>query len=211
MEANRDPEEMIICPYNHAHHIRRCRMNTHLVKCKKSYPDTKLVECEFNFNHKIPEPELQYHHENCPDRRRVEYVVYQEEGVDLNKFPVYNIDATAEESWDDFNTPAYRPQEYCERSGVLRHIEVESAAKRKDFRVSERRRLGELNNRKPGASSSSYDQEPGHSRAVTNRRVFPEVPNRVVIEERTPPNVTELLERLQIGKEQTLHSQVSRT
>lgn len=34
-------------------------MNTHLVKCKKNYPDAKLVECDFNVNHKIPEPELQ--------------------------------------------------------------------------------------------------------------------------------------------------------
>lgn len=34
-------------------------MNTHLVKCKRSYPDAKLVECDFNVNHKISEPELQ--------------------------------------------------------------------------------------------------------------------------------------------------------
>lgn len=53
------PDEKILCPYNSAHHILRKRMNTHLVKCKKNYPDAKLVECDFNVNHKIPEPELQ--------------------------------------------------------------------------------------------------------------------------------------------------------
>lgn len=103
-------------------------MNTHLVKCKKNYPDAKLFECDFNVNHKIPEPELQvcrkltyeiskystvsinqiikknhfqYHHDNCPDRNKMEMKMYQEEDQDLNMFPIQNICVPTEDTWDD--------------------------------------------------------------------------------------------------------------
>ncbi|KAG5865836.1 hypothetical protein JTB14_032848 [Gonioctena quinquepunctata] len=146
MEILTDPEEMMICPYNNSHHIRAKRMNTHLVKCKKSYPETKLVECDFNVNHKIPEPERQYHHSICPDRQKIEISIYQEAGSDINKFPVHNLHVPTDESWDDVNVPTYDPQKYCESKDILRHIDVESAAKRRDFRVAERKRLGQYTN-----------------------------------------------------------------
>lgn len=53
-----DPEEMISCPYNKAHQIRRKRIQFHLVKCKKNYPDSNLQTCFYNTVHKIPEPEM---------------------------------------------------------------------------------------------------------------------------------------------------------
>nr|CAH7738948.1 unnamed protein product [Callosobruchus chinensis] len=90
-----------MCPYNSAHYILRKRMNTHLVKCKRSYPEAKLVECDFNMLHKIPEPELRYHHDNCPDRKKIEVTVYQEEGMDMNKYPIKSEAVPTEESWDD--------------------------------------------------------------------------------------------------------------
>lgn len=59
------PNEMILCPFNPAHHITRGRLNTHLSKCKKNNPDVKLVSCEFNVNHIIAEPELQVRIQVC--------------------------------------------------------------------------------------------------------------------------------------------------
>lgn len=53
------PNEMVLCPYNPAHRIAKNRLNTHLIKCRRSNPDAKLVACEFNVNHRVPEPELQ--------------------------------------------------------------------------------------------------------------------------------------------------------
>lgn len=43
---------------------------------------------------------VQYHHENCPDKRKLEIHIYKEETVDLNKFPIQNVMVPAEESWD---------------------------------------------------------------------------------------------------------------
>lgn len=45
------------CPYNKAHQIIRSRMQTHLAKCKKAYPEQKLLECPYNTIHKVLEAE----------------------------------------------------------------------------------------------------------------------------------------------------------
>nr|CAH7738947.1 unnamed protein product [Callosobruchus chinensis] len=144
-----------MCPYNSAHYILRKRMNTHLVKCKRSYPEAKLVECDFNMLHKIPEPELRYHHDNCPDRKKIEVTVYQEEGMDMNKYPIKSEAVPTEESWDDLNVPTYDPKKHCETKNVIRHLDVASASKRREFRMQERKRIGLLN----AKQGSTYEGE----------------------------------------------------
>lgn len=52
-------DEYITCPYVAAHQILLSRMQTHLVKCEKSFKDkVKLVECPFNSTHKVSELSL---------------------------------------------------------------------------------------------------------------------------------------------------------
>lgn len=53
------PDEKILCPYENSHHIRRCRMAVHLVKCRINFGEQKMVACDFNATHRIPEPEFQ--------------------------------------------------------------------------------------------------------------------------------------------------------
>ncbi|KAJ8985643.1 hypothetical protein NQ317_015139 [Molorchus minor] len=208
MEIFFDPEEKIMCPYNRAHHIRRSRMNTHLVKCKKNYPDAKLIECDFNVDHKIPEPELQYHHENCPDKVKIEYTVYQEEGADPDMYPVQNIAIESEETWDDYNVPAYNPNKYCENAEVIRHIDVQSAAKRKDFRVKERQRLNQVAGPKLSAPSLQADRRPANNGPEMAVRNLPDSDRKVdIVEEQTPELVNHLVKRLTQGKAKVYISQ----
>ncbi|XP_018575795.1 gametocyte-specific factor 1 homolog [Anoplophora glabripennis] len=199
MDLLTDPEEKIMCPYNPAHHIMRKRMNTHLSKCKRNYPESKLVECDFNVNHKVPEPELQYHHENCPDRRKIEHTVYHEEGVPINKFPVHNIEVQADESWDSYDVPSYDPVKYCETNVVIRRMDVASAAVRKNFRMEERHRLNELSINKPIPSSSIQPQQSNRNHPGA-RRNLPEIPRGTVAED-TPESVAEIMNRIVIGKD----------
>jgi hypothetical protein len=49
---------VITCPYNPCHQILRHRMQTHLVKCRKSYPDVVMQKCPFNAAHHIPQVEF---------------------------------------------------------------------------------------------------------------------------------------------------------
>lgn len=46
------------CPYNKAHRMLAHRLATHLVKCRKNYPETEKVTCPFNSTHLINKPEL---------------------------------------------------------------------------------------------------------------------------------------------------------
>lgn len=44
-------EDLVECPYNRAHQILRSRIQTHLVRCRKSHPDIHLEICPFNSTH----------------------------------------------------------------------------------------------------------------------------------------------------------------
>lgn len=49
---------LIECPYNRAHQILASRMQFHLIKCRKNYPNAKMADCPFNKTHVIPVNEL---------------------------------------------------------------------------------------------------------------------------------------------------------
>ncbi|RZC32049.1 D7, partial [Asbolus verrucosus] len=149
----------MLCPYDSSHHIRRCKMSFHLVKCKKNHGEQKMVPCDFDATHMIPEPELQYHHQSCPNRKTIEARITKSRTGSENKFPVQNIQVTVSENWDDNYYPSYDPVKYSERNDVLRHMDVESEAKRKNFRLGERQRLNELSkqNQSPSRVPSSDD------------------------------------------------------
>lgn len=206
MEIYLDPEEQIMCPYNSSHFIRRKVMNTHLVKCKKNYPEAKLVECDFNVIHKIPEPELQYHHDNCPDRKKIEVTVYQEDKTNLNKFPIHNVHVSPEDSWDTENVSTYKPDTYCETREVLRHMDVQSAAKRRNFRIEERQRLSEV--QKEGESKKVIAQSrsrPMRNVALSNisGKELPATERSRTMEEATPDSIAEIVQRIRIGANQS--------
>ncbi|XP_044259709.1 gametocyte-specific factor 1 homolog [Tribolium madens] len=173
MEDLYDPEEKILCPYNKSHHIRRCKMAFHLVKCKKNYGEQKMVPCDFNATHMIPEPELRYHHQICSDRKSVEApIVATQKRTD--RFPIPKIDVAVEESWDDLDVPTYDPKAYTEKSNVLRHLDVESSAKRREFRLNERARLNQLDDNTPTQSQTYSVPLPQHRPATNiteNRRI----------------------------------------
>lgn len=51
-------ESIIECPYNRAHQLLKHRFQTHLVKCRKNYPNVQKVQCPYNAVHLINELEL---------------------------------------------------------------------------------------------------------------------------------------------------------
>lgn len=50
--------EMIECPYNKMHQLLKSRVQTHLIKCRRNYPNVHKVQCPFNVTHLVNEPEL---------------------------------------------------------------------------------------------------------------------------------------------------------
>lgn len=48
-----DPEDLMTCPYNPAHQIIHSRMQYHLEKCRKQYPNAMKENCPFDATHVI--------------------------------------------------------------------------------------------------------------------------------------------------------------
>jgi len=65
------------CPYNGAHKIRPERMQYHLIKCRKQFPEVALVVCPYNATHHVPRADEHDHLLSCPDKRIVEIQKYR--------------------------------------------------------------------------------------------------------------------------------------
>lgn len=144
MEDLLDYEEMVTCPYNSSHRIRKYRMQIHLVKCKKNYPDSDLVPCDFNATHIVHKLELDRHYEQCEDRKNFELKTTETLNKAHNKYVIQKIEIATDENWDDIDVPTYDPRKDTENRNVLRGINVASSSKRREFRQNERQRLREL-------------------------------------------------------------------
>lgn len=70
-----NPEDLIECPYEKAHMIRACRMQYHLIKCRKQHDATEFVTCPFNARHEVYKVEARYHQATCPDRTRIVHIL----------------------------------------------------------------------------------------------------------------------------------------
>ncbi|XP_053667954.1 gametocyte-specific factor 1 homolog [Anopheles marshallii] len=150
---------VIICPYNKAHVIPAARIQRHLFKCRRQYPNAKIDICCFNRAHHVPQQDLQQHQKNCPDRALIEVCKYV---IDDGTASLYKpspmddqdpVEAVAtqqykqqDENWDDMDAQRYDPVQYCMENPVVRKTtgHMTPSEKRK-FREEERIRISELN------------------------------------------------------------------
>uniref|UniRef100_A0A182P1H5 CHHC U11-48K-type domain-containing protein n=1 Tax=Anopheles epiroticus TaxID=199890 RepID=A0A182P1H5_9DIPT len=146
-----------VCPYNNSHQVPVERMQKHLVRCRRQYPNAKMAVCPFNNAHHVPEQELSLHTKACPDRAHMETFKYAI-STNRNTLPqtgVYvradgtTVEATSppmdevpdnEENWDDMDAPRYDPQQYCLNNPIIRKATHMTASEKRRFYESERAR-----------------------------------------------------------------------
>ncbi|XP_018328768.1 uncharacterized protein LOC108739357 [Agrilus planipennis] len=198
----RESERHLTCPYNPCHQILSGRMATHLVKCKRNYPDAKIVECKYNNTHRIPEPELKYHHDHCKDRVTLDKYMYVPETNNQDKYPVPKYDLSTDgECWDDVNVPTYNPEEHIKDKPILRNIMVQSAAVKRDFRNNERQRHQKLSNmNKCSEEKSAENFDTGRARRPAALPVAARKAAKDVSED-DPVIVASLMEKVKLGAE----------
>ena len=65
-------DEMVTCPYDKTHVIRKGRLSRHLIKCAKSNKAVlkNFTSCEYNHSHKIHRGDGSKHYEHCEEKRR---------------------------------------------------------------------------------------------------------------------------------------------
>ncbi|KAK2580970.1 hypothetical protein KPH14_006033 [Odynerus spinipes] len=73
-------DSAVTCPYNESHRIARSRIQKHIVKCEKNYPDDYKAICPFNATHRLFKHEMIEHIIMCPMRQLVDPQLYQRNG-----------------------------------------------------------------------------------------------------------------------------------
>jgi len=79
---------MVQCPLNPAHKLRRHRLPTHLVKCKKNFPDK--VKCPYGHYYYLDKDKMAKHLQTCSYKPRE--AQFRETQHNRNANIVYNYD-----------------------------------------------------------------------------------------------------------------------
>ncbi|XP_066603964.1 gametocyte-specific factor 1-like [Prorops nasuta] len=91
------------CPYDSAHRIIANRLQCHLIKCAKNFPNTTKVKCPYNQTHVIEMLELESHISECSDRGllEMEKVKYKHE-KSIGIVPInVDLEFPSGEKWED--------------------------------------------------------------------------------------------------------------
>ncbi|KAH6928297.1 hypothetical protein HPB50_014061 [Hyalomma asiaticum] len=108
-------DDLVVCPYNGQHKVKRGRLDIHISKCRKNIPRCRLRPCAFNPGHNAPATTEGYrmHLATCPDRSATHLSTAT--GVDSPYDPVSApvranpFDHEPEERWDVDAGPAVDP------------------------------------------------------------------------------------------------------
>ncbi|XP_076670548.1 uncharacterized protein LOC143369924 [Andrena cerasifolii] len=71
-------DPVVICPYDEKHLIFKSRLQKHIVKCEKKYPEHYKVMCPYNATHRLFKSQLEEHIITCPTRNVLESEMYSE-------------------------------------------------------------------------------------------------------------------------------------
>ncbi|KAG8247638.1 uncharacterized protein LOC124365760 [Homalodisca vitripennis] len=190
-------EKMVICPYDKAHEIRRGRMQFHLDKCRKNFPNTDMIRCPFNSTHLIPKVEQEFHtKEECDSRTNWDRSNFEVGDVNCPVKDLVSVNAVsvpdADENWDNYESPVSVLsviKDQAANKEIFRLKQCESKAKRKNFRKQEKERHEILKNGgtlEPDDETASFVT--AHSTLSTNQEPLrkPSKPVMLKVETQDP-------------------------
>ncbi|XP_076628193.1 uncharacterized protein LOC143345178 [Colletes latitarsis] len=137
------------CPFDKSHRIIRGRLQTHLVKCAKNYPEGIKLVCIFDASHKVDPQNYENHLKECESSGNIKcYEFSFEPEIKLGTISlesVCNVESTTinDEDWSG-NNPTYDPWVASEKKNVLRIGMGLSKAQRKKYKQRERERVAKL-------------------------------------------------------------------
>uniref|UniRef100_A0A1B6GSR0 CHHC U11-48K-type domain-containing protein n=1 Tax=Cuerna arida TaxID=1464854 RepID=A0A1B6GSR0_9HEMI len=190
-------EKMVICPYDKAHEIRLGRMQFHLDKCRKNFPNTEMIRCPFNSIHLIPKVEQEFHtQEECASRTNWDRSNFDVGDVNCPVKDLVPVNAATvpdgDENWDSFEAPVSVLsviKDQAANKNIFRNMQCESKAKRKNFRKQEKERHAFLisgGTLEPDDDTASFVT--AHSTFSTNQEPLPKPskPAMVRVERQDP-------------------------
>ncbi|EZA55886.1 hypothetical protein DMN91_011320 [Ooceraea biroi] len=145
---------IVTCPYNPAHRIRRCKLNDHVVKCRKSSVAsvvTNKATCPLDSTHIVDKDRLKEHIATCSEglRKLVQDVdIEGSQGATSSTVTADHRDSHfPSEDWNkDPEVPTYDAMAKSAEYKVIRCVSGLSKSEKRKFRESERKRMANLNN-----------------------------------------------------------------
>ncbi|XP_012523796.1 uncharacterized protein LOC105829478 isoform X2 [Monomorium pharaonis] len=165
---------LVSCPYNPAHRIRRYKLMTHMVKCKKSSNNVQnKVECPLDKSHVVDRDYLKEHIKLCPSKGKL---IEIDTGLDVPKMeavpPIMGNPYNSTENWDEEpEVPAYNPMDVSAKKPVIRMLSGLTKSERRKFKESERMRIANLKGYHSASAASSSTRD-------TSMRETHEIPLR---------------------------------
>ncbi|XP_067941092.1 uncharacterized protein [Watersipora subatra] len=109
-----EPDDLVKCPYDPVHMVRMKKLQYHLMKCRKNFPNRQMSSCPFNAGHIVPEAELRFHMNSCPDKHAMT-LLHQEHEVEgwtkgNTDVPTYFPDVGIPESTEDWDAEVSVPR-----------------------------------------------------------------------------------------------------
>ncbi|XP_014473088.1 PREDICTED: uncharacterized protein LOC106743603 [Dinoponera quadriceps] len=157
---------IVTCPYNKSHRIRRCKLMTHLLKCKKQSGATNKVTCPLNGIHIMDPNDIKDHLTSCSNLSSLVKTNVVKEEIDKESI-IKDDTYKSNENWDEApEVPSYDPWANSASKKVIRCVTGMTKSERIKFRLSERDRIANLN------ETSTVKQIPLH------RETLQEIPLR---------------------------------
>ncbi|EDX03282.1 gametocyte-specific factor 1 homolog [Drosophila simulans] len=139
------PDDLVVCPYDRSHRIRRVRMANHLSRCAKSHPSVKLFTCPYNSTHLYTAANMRNHVIECPNYLPQEGCVLPSVFPPAEEPGPPEIPNETEEDWDaEPPVPTYNPNIHCENKPIIRSLQGAPRAARRAFREKERKRIMDI-------------------------------------------------------------------
>ncbi|XP_057338380.1 uncharacterized protein LOC130676266 [Microplitis mediator] len=146
----------LTCPLDEVHRIRKSRMQCHLTRCLKNHKLTDKIKCPFNPLHIIYPNEMAHHMTVCESNASVDLQMYDRNdqkcfsGIISEQDAMAQLEAALGASSNEveynhtIDKAGYDPVKANLDNPVFRTLNCESKAKRREFRLQERKRIAAI-------------------------------------------------------------------
>ncbi|XP_032673854.1 uncharacterized protein LOC116845377 [Odontomachus brunneus] len=188
-----DKDIIVTCPYNKAHRIRKFKLMTHLMKCKKQHDTQDKVLCPLDSGHVVDHNAVKDHLSSCSNLSYLIDTNNVEEKIDVASS--MNADTyTSVENWNDMpEVPTYDAMTNAASRKVIRCVNGLTKSERQKFRMNEQDRFKKLNDVNPTfeRSRTSRTKEMIRKMAMHPLYDITEVENSIKVSQKIPNKSTQ--------------------
>ncbi|XP_067126344.1 gametocyte-specific factor 1 homolog [Centruroides vittatus] len=132
-----DKDELVSCPYDPVHKVKKSRLQLHIAKCQKRNAEEEKRICPFNALHHISPAEYTHHLRICPsreiaDRQLIKYSEEQKKITNEDSDREFNTTENWDQDIDPLPRPGYDPKS-SQKKAIFCDISDKTPAERRKY------------------------------------------------------------------------------